>query len=74
MSNPGMTGPDDQARAERARLREVGDVTAMDDVEHAVREDQRPRQLGQPGLQLGPGTELGDEGGQHGRIVAAPPP
>ncbi|MNC86752.1 hypothetical protein D3C83_24270 [compost metagenome] len=35
-----------QARAQRARLREVGDVPAVEDVEHAVGEHQRPHQAG----------------------------
>jgi hypothetical protein len=52
---------DHQARALRARLREVGDVAAVEDVEHAVGEDHRPRQLGQARQQLGARAQLGDE-------------
>ena len=35
---------DDQRRAEAARLLEVGDVAAVQQVEHAVGHDERPRQ------------------------------
>jgi hypothetical protein len=63
-----------QARAARPRLRQVGDVAAVQDVEHPVGEDDRPRQLGEARLELGARAELGDEGGEHARIVAAAPP
>jgi len=46
-------------------------VAAVEDVEDAVGEDDRPRQLGQARQQLGARAQLGDEIRQHAAIVAA---
>src|SRR5690349_8225276 len=43
---------DQQRCAQRARFREIGGVSAMKDVEYAVREDQRPRAGGEPRRKL----------------------
>ena len=48
-------------------------MAAVEDVEDAVGEDDRPRQPGEARQQLGARAELGDEIGQHAAIVAAPP-
>ena len=63
--------PIHEARAQRPRLRQISDVAAMEDVEDAVGEDDRPRQLGEARQQLGARAQLGDEIGQHAAIVAA---
>jgi len=57
---------DDHRRAERARLREIGHVAAMQDVEAAVGEHQRARQRGDARRELFGGDDLGFESGGGG--------
>ena len=50
-----------QPRAERARAGEIGDMAAVQEVEHAVGEHQRPRQAGEPALERRGVVDLGFE-------------
>jgi len=57
-----------QARAQRARARQIGGMAAMQDVEHAVGENQRPRQARGPARRLARSQDLALERGRpHGR-------
>ena len=61
----------EQARAECPRLREVARMTAVQNVEHAVGEHQRPRNSREAGVKVGRRAELGFEGrgGMHAASV-----
>jgi hypothetical protein len=58
-------GGDDQRRAQAAGLRQVGDMAAMQDVEAAVGEHQRPRQRSDALRQFAGRDDLGLEGGRR---------
>jgi hypothetical protein len=53
----------DQRRAERARARQVGHVAAVQEVEHAVGENERPRQRRRPAHRRARREDLALEGG-----------
>src|SRR6185503_10811547 len=54
----------EQRRAQLARAREVGHMAAMQDIEHAVGEHQRPAELTGPAREVLGRTDLAFEGGR----------
>src|SRR5204863_8745381 len=57
--------------AERARFGEVADMAAVQDVEHAVGEDKRPRQRRHARGKVLARAELVEQGCRHDSIVAS---